>query len=68
MREGAAGRIVFTYDNWHCDRNGPLEPISDYAARSRLRAKEYVESYPNRAEALFRLVMTDEPTAGLTRL
>jgi hypothetical protein len=68
LLEEADGRIVFTYDNWHCDRNGPFESISQYATRSRTRAHQYIQSYRGRAEPLFRLVMTDEPTAGLTRL
>jgi hypothetical protein len=68
LLEEPAGRVVFTYDNWHCDRKGSLESMSQYAARSRSRAHQYIQSYRGKAEPLFRLVMTDEPTAGLTRL
>jgi hypothetical protein len=60
------GQLEHTYDNWHCERL-PEESLAQYARRSWQHTWEYVARYPdNKAQKVFfRLVMSDEPTAGL---
>ena len=68
FRERGLGDPVPAYDNWHCEREGPQESLELYASRSRAHAREYVSSYPSDRQTWFRLVLTDEPTAGLLAL
>lgn len=60
------GQLEHTYDNWHCERL-PEESLSQYARRSWQHTWDYVAKYPdNKApKVFFRLVMSDEPTAGM---
>lgn len=47
------------YDNWYCDRREE-EAVSDFCARSCVRAKEYVQNYDGRSfTILFVLVMVE---------
>lgn len=68
FREGDTGDPAPVYDNWFCEREGPQEPLELYASRSRMLAREYVTSYAQSHDSLFRLVLTDEATAGLHSL
>jgi hypothetical protein len=70
LRTRGSAHFVHTHDNWHCDREGPGEPVQLYASRSRAVARDYVSGYPAASEedVFFRLVLTDEPTAGLLTL
>jgi hypothetical protein len=67
-----AGRLVPTYDSWHCDRRAD-EPAEAFVVRSARVAQSYLQSYPLlEGQAIFVLVFEasvpePNPNASLTR-
>jgi len=51
-----------TYDGWTCSHRAG-ESWSDYAARSRREAHEYMIRYPERGEVAYVLVLQGKPSA-----
>ena len=53
-----------TYENWYCERSSE-EDFRAFTERSREKAVAFLRSYPDPAEAMFVLVLSEGRTAGL---
>jgi len=52
-------------ENWYVEGRSPKENFEHYAARSREKAKTYINAYPKVVDVYFAPVITNEVTAGL---